>query len=97
VVVVAVVITIDRLLLLWRCLLRLLFGVVGCIHALVVVLGSHHCCRLPLFSLFDRRVMATWSSTPPLYMESPSRRFSDQEAHNGSVAPAASISKRLTA
>jgi hypothetical protein len=75
--------------------LCLLFGVIGCILAFVVVLGRHRH-RLPLFSVFDRRVMVCWRSSPLVYMESPVRQFSSagvhsKKARDGSVAPVAFI------
>jgi hypothetical protein len=65
------VVTTYHLLLLRSHLLCLLFSTVGCILVLVVVLESYRRRHLPLFSVFDRSMMATWSSSLPLYMESP--------------------------
>jgi hypothetical protein len=59
----------------------------------------HTCtyCRLSFFSVFDQTVTATWCSSPPLYIESPVRRFCDQEACDGPAVPTESIPKRCTA
>jgi hypothetical protein len=94
--VIAVVITVDRLLLLRRCLLCLLFGTVGCILPLVVILGSHHC-RLPLFSLFDRikgdGVLGVISTSLYGITGATVKRLwrPFQKAHEGSVASATFI------
>jgi hypothetical protein len=92
-VVVGVVVTTDRFLLLQR---HLLFGAIGCILALVVILGSHPR-RLPFILVFNRIkgdgvlevIFASLYGVTGVTVKRHRRPF--QKARDGSVALAAFI------